>query len=449
MDDVKHHSSRPQRDFRVPASNAWAHAWKMAAVAAVIGLVLAGAGFSLDSKRFAFSWLLGFVTVLTMALGSFFFVLIQHLTGAGWSVTVRRASEFFAAGMIVVPLLALPNLLGKDVLWPWWKHGEEQHVAHAQEGHRAEPAAAPHGHAPGIVKHEGGEHHTPQHAAHGRIIAKKHAYLNSSFFYIRALIYLLIWGWITERFFRYSTAQDRDGDPRWTVKLQRFAPGATFLFALTLTFAGFDWVMSLEPTWFSTMFGVRVFASSAVLGLALNIMLTLGLRRSGVVGDEISVEHYHDVGKLMFGFLVFWAYVSFCEFMLIWYAAIPEETSYYHHRWDFPMWRTVSISIVVLKFIAPFFLVMSRNAKRNLGLLGLGAGWIVTMHFVEMYYWVMPYFAEGGDVPLSATGLMTDVACVLACVGTYLAVVFKRMLGHPVIPVKDPRLARSLNFVNA
>jgi hypothetical protein len=458
VDDVKHHStSGPGGDFRVPANNVWAQAWKMAAVVAAIGLVVAIFGYTLDSKRFAFSYLVGFFTVLTMGLGSVFFVLIQHLTGAGWSVTVRRASEFFVGGMVIVPLLALPNLLSLDRLYPWWQHGHGQDVAHAQERHEADPPRAPlgrrattahpaHGEDASAAAH--GDHHTPQHAQHAGIILKKLPYLNSIFFFIRAVLYLLAWLWIGERFFRYSTAQDRTGDPAWTVRLQRFAPPAAFVFALSLTFAGVDWVMSLEPTWFSTMFGVRVFAASAVLGLALNVMLCLGLRRAGLVDREINTEHFHDLGKLMFGFLVFWAYITFCEFMLIWYAAIPEEVSYYHHRWDFPMWRTISISLVVIKFIGPFFLIISRNAKRNLGLLGLGAGWIATMHLVEMYWFVMPYFS-GKDVPLSATGLMTDIACILFCVGAYLAVVFKRMLNHPVIPLRDPRLSRALNFVNA
>jgi hypothetical protein len=166
------------------------------------------------------------------------------------------------------------------------------------------------------------------------------------------------------------------------------------------------------------------------------------------VDEAINVEHFHDLGKLMFGFLVFWAYISFSEFMLIWYASIPEETMYYHFRWDHPWWRNVSVAIVVSKFIIPFFLVMSRNAKRNLGLLGLGAGWIVVMHLVEMYYWVMPYYREG-EFPFSVVGFATDIGCVFACVGLYLAVVFRRMLNHPVIPLRDPRLHRALGFVNA
>ena len=145
---------------------------------------------------------------------------------------------------------------------------------------------------------------------------------------------------------------------------------------------------------------------------------------------------------------MFWAYISFSEFFLIWYAAIPEETLYFQRRWDTDSWRVVSISLVVVKFIIPFFLIMSRNAKRHLGLLGLGAGCIALLHLVEMYYWVMPHFQEGG-IAFSPTGFITDIGCVLCCVGLYLAVVFRRMLNHPIIPVRDPRLQRAIDFVNA
>jgi hypothetical protein len=453
VSDTNHHNSSNARDYRIPAGAAWAQAWKMAAVVGVLGLAAAAYGYTVDPRRFAFSYLMGFVTVLTIAFGSLFFVLIQHLTGAGWSVTVRRTSEFFVAGIVIVPLLALPNLLGKGELFPWWHHGQEETVAHAQEptrvhvgqAHENAPAA---NHAEAEAQEGEGHGHGPLHALEENTMAKKVPYLNSSFFFIRAVLYFLAWLWLGERLFRYSTAQDASGDPKWTVKLQRLAPGATFVFAITLTFAAFDWIMGLQPTWYSTMFGVRIFAASAVLGLAINILVALGLRNAGVVKNEISVEHLHDLGKLMFAFLIFWAYISFSEFFLIWYAAIPEETVYYHMRWDSESWRMLSVSIVAVKFIIPFFLTMSRNVKRNPGVLGLGAAWIVVMHLVEMYYWVMPYYG-GADVPFTVSGLMTDVGGVLGCVGIYLAVVFRRMLNHPVIPVRDPRLSRALNFVNA
>ena len=409
-------------EYHVPDGSPWARAWKVAAGIGGLGVACAIAGYFVDPRRFAFAYLMGFLTVLTMALGSTFLVLIQHLTSAGWSVTVRRASEFFVAGAIIIPVLALPNLLSLGELYPWW------HLI--PEGH---------GHAVSVG---------PEHALHAATLEKKLGYLNPTFFFVRAVIYMLVWLWLSTRLFSYSTNQDESGDPSWTVKLQRMAPVATISFAFSLNFAAFDWFMSLEPNWYSTMFGVRLFATSAVLAFALNILVTLGFRRAGISKDTIHVEHFHDLGKLMFGFLVFWAYISFSEFFLIWYAAIPEETIYFHRRWDSDSWRMVSVSLVVVKFIIPFFLIMSRNAKRNLGLLGLGAGCIVALHLVEMYYWVMPHFQEGG-IAFSLAGFITDVGCVVACVGLYLAVVFRRMLSHPVIPVRDPRLQRAIDFVNA
>ena len=443
-------------DYRVPDGSPWARAWKVAAAVGGLGVACAIAGYAVDHRRFAFAYLMGFLTVLTMALGSTFFVLLQHLTGSGWSVTVRRASEFFVAGAIVIPVLAFPNLLNLGELYPWWQHHQEAghqerghvvSVAHAQEHAGAHATAGDLGQRAAAVEHGKGQH-GPEHGLHEATLEKKLGYLEPTFFFIRAGAYLLVWLWLSTRLFSYSTNQDASGDPRWTVKLQRMAPVATISFAFSLNFAAFDWFMSLEPNWYSTMFGVRLFATSAVLAFALNILVTLGFRRAGISKDTIHVEHFHDLGKLMFGFLVFWAYISFSEFFLIWYAAIPEETIYFHRRWDTDSWRTVSVSLVVVKFIIPFFLIMSRNAKRNLGLLGLGAGWVVAMHLVEMYYWIMPYFQEGG-IAFSATGFITDLGCVLACVGLYLAVVFRRMLSHPVIPVRDPRLQRAIDFVNA
>jgi hypothetical protein len=441
-------------DYRVPDGSPWARAWKVAAGVGGLGAACAIAGYAVDHRRFAFAYLMGFLTVLTMALGSTFFVLLQHLTGSGWSVTVRRASEFFVAGAIVIPVLAFPNLLNMGELYPWWQHARAQQghvvsVAHAQEHGEAHvtpaehAAAAAHSNGP-----RGNDQHGPEHALHEATLQKKLGYLEPTFFFIRAGVYLLVWLWLSTRLFNYSTNQDASGDPRWTVKLQRMAPVATIAFAFSLNFSSFDWFMSLEPNWYSTIFGVRLFATSAVLALALNILVTLGFRRAGISKNAIHVEHFHDLGKLLFGFLVFWAYISFSEFFLIWYAAIPEETIYFQRRWDTDSWRAVSVSLVVVKFIIPFFAILSRNAKRNLGVLGLGAASVVAMHLVEMYYWVMPHFQEGG-IAFSPSGFITDIGCVLCCVGLYLAVVFRRMLNHPIIPIRDPRLQRAIDFVNA
>ena len=204
--------------------------------------------------------------------------------------------------------------------------------------------------------------------------------------------------------------------------------------------------MSLEPNWYSTMFGVRFFASGAVTSFACIIALTLGWKKAGLVGEEINTEHYHDLGKLMFGFLVFWGYVTFSEFMLIWYAAIPEEVIYFHRRWDDQSWRMLSVAIVVLKFIVPFYVILSRNAKRNYGLIGFGALWILGMHLIEGYYAVMPYYQPFQSIQWG--GVWIEIGCVMATVGVYLTYVLQKMRKHSLIAVGDPRLSRALNFQN-
>jgi hypothetical protein len=447
------------RSFRIPAGSVWDNAWKMSAALAVLGVIVAVAGAMMQSDRFPFSYLYAFVTVMTLWLGSVFFVLIQHLTAAGWSVSVRRASEFFVSGVIVLPFLFLPLLTQLDKLYPWWSN-DHSGTAHAQEHHEA--GKAPHderhvvrGTAESISNSENsaalgrGQHesHEAHHVIEGEIMAKKVPYLNHTFFFIRLFVYFGIWLWLGLTLFGKSVAQDRTGDKQLTVQLQRFSTYATFLFAMSLTFAAFDWIMSLEPGWYSTMFGVRIFASSAVTSFAVVILTTLGYKRAGLVGDEINTEHFHDLGKLMFGFLIFWAYISFGEFFLIWYAAIPEETVYYHRRWDDNSWRMISVSIVVLKFIVPFYLTMSRNAKRNNAMIGFGAAWIVGMHLVEMYYWIMPYYRP--FQPVQWAGIWLEAGCVMATLGVYLTYVLFRMRQHSLIAVGDPRLQRALDFQNA
>ena len=341
----------------------WAGAWKIFAGIGVLGLVGAVIGFMANPRRFAFSWMFAFVTILAIALGSIFFILIQRLTSAGWSVTVRRTAEFFAYGILALIPLFIPILFSMGHLFPWLgHHGENDgRGTHGAGGLGAVTLVAPayaqtggggHTGNPGHDKNDpqvdkgtgttshdgehGGKGGLPddkplghagigsepysnntaaqmhaQHEAHaqihGELLAKKSGYLNKNFFYIRAILYFLIWTFLAVRLFAYSAQQDTTKDPQLTVRAQRFAPAATMLFALSLTFAAFDWIMSLEPTWFSTIFGVYYFATGVVSSLAIIILVTLALRTSGPLDGAVTVEHYHDLGKLMFGFLVFWA----------------------------------------------------------------------------------------------------------------------------------------------
>lgn len=455
-------STTLRKPILIPADNPWANRWKVAAGFGLLGIIMAGIGASMDPHRFAFSWLYAFACVMTMALGATFVCMIQHLTASGWSITVRRSAEFYSRGLWILIPLFIPVVLSASTLYPWWDQasGHGGHgTAHAQAPEHAAPADAHAAHAgqeaavPGAEEHgaaHGGGHHDPEHAAHAAVLEKKLGFLDAGPFWLtRMVIYFLVWWWLGGWILGLSTRQDVTGDKQLTVQMTRRSTYGTILYALSLTFAGFDWIMSLEPNWFSTMFGVRIFASGAVLGFAMVILTTKSLKANGVIGNEVNVEHFHDLGKLMFGFLIFWAYISFSEFFLIWYAAIPEETIYFHRRWDYTNWRYISMAIVGLKFILPFYLVMSRNVKRHAAGLVLGAGWLFLMHFVEIYYWIMPYAAPHQDLAVTGTGALLDLGCVLATVGIYLAYVFRLMTKHSVVAVNDPRIERALEFVNA
>jgi hypothetical protein len=204
--------------------------------------------------------------------------------------------------------------------------------------------------------------------------------------------------------------------------------------------------MSLEPTWFSTIFGVVIFAIATLVSYAVIILVTLALKNAGPLEGAVTIEHYHDLGKLMWGFLIFWGYVSFAQFMLIWYAALPEETTFFHNRWDYAPWMTVSTIIILGNFCVPFFWLISRNFKRNLGRLQIGCWVILAMHLVDVYWYVMPNFHLGSE---GFTFHWMDLACLLACTGVYGAFVFHRMTKFPLVPIGDPRLERSLHFLNA
>lgn len=455
------------------AGTGWANLWKVAAGVGVLGLAGAGAGFAADAQRFTYSYLFAFTVFLTVSVGATFFVLLQHLTNAGWSVTVRRTAEFFMSALPIFALLFLPIAANIDKVLPWWNpsHHEapaaHEAPAHAEGGH----GEGGHGeHAAPAAEHGGGEHgggehgHTPgarlseteiEHQLHAEVMASKDWYLSHGFFTVRAFIYFAFWIFLSQKLFRNSTTQDTTKDLKLTANSQAMAPAATFGLALTTTFAFFDWLMSLLPNWYSTIFGVQLFATTMVAIFSVLVIMAYALRASGVSGKTITTEHFHDLGKLLFGFNVFWAYVSFSQFFLTWYASIPEETVFYHLRWSDGPWKTVSIAIVLLHFVLPFLLLLSRNTKRYFGqqVMVAAAAILLTMHIVEMYWLVMPNYAEARGVgPQMAEALAPhwmDAACFLGVGGVFLAAVFFRMTQHPVVPVGDPRFARSSRFENA
>jgi hypothetical protein len=451
--------SASTNEYRLQGS--LAGAWKIAAAIGVIGI---GAAWALGAgddhgRRFAYSYLFAFVTFLTLAIGSTFFVLIQHVTSAGWSVVVRRIAEFLMSGIMVFVLLFAPIGLHVDTLYGEWSAHGDHGAPHAAPAHGGEQTAAPshgggHGEGPGAPT--AGRPLTQreiEHEAHGELLGKKSPYLNKSFFFARAALFLLAWAFIAWRMLSNSLSQDADKDKEWTRKAQRMAPWAIPVMALTSTFAAFDWYMSLLPSWYSTMFGVYLFAMGMVAFFATLNLVVMWLRKQGVLGEMVTVEHFHDTGKLLFGFNCFWAYIAFCQFFLIWYAGIPEEAEFYHLRWGEGPWKNVSIAIAILHFAVPFVLLMSRNVKRHFSGLASGAALLIVMHVVECYWLILPNYAratgvEPGEAHAFAPHLL-DVLCLVGVGGVYFAAVLWRMSQHPLIAIGDPRLDRSRKFENA
>ena len=389
----------PAGDGLVPKAQAQALGRIFMACAAV-GLALSAAGYLTDPKHFAHSWLVGFVNVWTICMGGLFFTIIHHLTKASWSVGPRRVMEWLSRGLPACAVVFLPILAFSKDLFVWMR---------------------------------------PE-AAHDELIQSKTAYLNQPFFLVRVVVYFGLWILLSAFFAGKSRAQDASGDRTLSERMQARAAPSAVVFALSITFAGFDWLMSLDPHWFSTMFGVYIFAGALVGSHAVLALATLRINKERWGGDVVTTEHQHDVGKYLFAWVVFWAYIGFSQFMLIWYANIPEETIFYRHRWEHG-WSVVSLTLVIGHFVLPFLILLSRTAKRT-GILAIGAVLLLAMHYVDIYWLVMPSFSHHFHPSwIDLGGLLAP----LGLVGTWVS---RRVLVDPVVPMKDPYLAEAMKAEN-
>ena len=378
------------------------------------------------------SWLQNWIFVLEISLGAFFFVIIQHLTRAGWSVAVRRPAEVIASNLNWLWVGFLPigilMLLGKTAhLFPW--SDLEELAAHA-------PAEA--------------------HLVEGKV-----AYLNVPFFLIRSACYLVVWAVLATYFLRGSLRQGSDSGGGSTLRMQRMAAPAAILFGVTTSFAAFDWIMSLSPGWFSTMFGVYFFAGTVTCGFSALIITCILLQRNGRLVNVISNEHYQDMGKLLFGLgMVFWAYIGFSQYMLIWYANIPEETGWFLAR-QFGGWGLFSIVLLLGHFCIPFLFLISKHPKRNWRTLVFAAMWMMFFGWLDVYWLVMPviphdlatfdtYDAAAEAYAHVGTGLLNPVNWLLLAgmLGIFTWFTIGRLRSHPLICKSDPWMDESLHFEN-
>lgn len=393
---------RPEQ-AAIPPGHPWTRLPAAGGAGAVLGAAACAVLGAADPKQFVFSWLVSFLFFLSLAIGALFFVLVQYATQGGWGIVVRRIGETVFATIPVMAALFLPLLPGLHHLYEWS--------------------------VPGATERD-------------VLLHWKAPFLNVPFFLARAALYFGCWSAIAVLYYRRSRSQDATGDPAVSVRLRRLAGPALVVLALTQTFAAFDWIMSLTPHWYSTIFGVYFFAGAFVGFIALLSVVSVVMRRVGLLDTVISAEHLHDIGKLLFAFTAFWAYIAFSQFFLIWYANLPEETIWYRARLE-GSWETVSLLLMAGHFAAPFFYLMGRAIKRRGATLAVGGAWLLAMHYVDLYWQVMPTLHPGGVRPSAL-----DLAAFVAVGGAFLAAATWLMRRQALVPLRDPRLAESLAFEN-
>ncbi|MGD9688605.1 MAG: hypothetical protein AB7K52_03420 [Phycisphaerales bacterium] len=351
-----------------------------------------------------FSYHAGAIIALGLCLGPLGVVLMFHLVDSGWSVTLRRQFEN-AATLIWAPMILLiPTVIvGGSNLFHWM--------------------------------HPGGD----------PVIAAKSTYLNPVFFYIRFAVYFAIWGYLAFRMFSLSRLQDQTGD-KWLSNKAKFTSAWGMLaFALSVAFAGFDLIKSLDPHWFSTMFGVYFFAGNMIAGLSLMTVLIYLIRSTGKLEGLVTAEHSHDMGKLMLGFTIFWAYIGFSQYFLIWYANIPEETAYMTVRSQ-GGWETLGKLMMFGHFLGPFIVMLFRDVKRS-WLLAVVGVWMIAMHCVDIFWLVRPIPFVNDPADKMHLGLV-DLAGVVGPVLLLVGLLLWRVGASPLIPLQDPRLGEAMEHKN-
>ena len=371
---------------------------------AIVGAVLSLLGAIFQPHQFAYSWFFGFYYFFTILAGSLFWVLLHYVCNGSWDILIRRIWENLTAlfpllFVLFLPLLLIPAL--RDTLWGWMA---------------LSPAA----------DHE---------------LANVSGYLNQPFFYIRVILYIGYFIGVSLYYRNGSVQQDTDGNPVGSYRRHIHSYFAMVVFGIIETLAAWDWFSGLDWHWTSSLFGVYHFAVCAQAGMAACLVIMAWMQSHGLLA-RLNREHYHLAGKLLFGFTIFWAYTAFGQFLLIWYANIPDESIFYndHNRY---LWKYVTYFLIVGKFMFPVIYLLAQDTKRSLRPLVTIAVWILFMHAVEMYWFIGPFAHPHSIVP----SWQDPVA--LATIGSILGYAYIRiMAGASTFPVRDPRLAECLTVTN-
>lgn len=362
-------------------------------IVGVVFTLLLAAGLFLDRAQFFRSYLFAFSFWAGISLGSLALLMLQHLTGGGWGLVIRRVLEASTRTLPLIAILFLPILLGAHSIYSWTHHEE-------------------------IAKHP--------------VLAEKAKYLNLSFFTVRAAIYFAIWLALAFFLNRWSLMQDRTADRRFTKRMSVLSGPGLVLFVFTVTFASVDWFMSLDPEWFSTIYGFIFVAAWSLSALAFTIAVMAALSKSEPMSNIVGQSHFHDLGKLLLALVMLWSYFAFSQFLIIWSGNLPEEIRWYHPRLH-GAWGAIALAVIVLHFAFPFLFLLSRSFKRNAGKLVIVAVLVLVMRLFDLFWMIAPNFT-GEHFHIS----WMDVVAPIGMGGLWLGVFAWTLTKRPLIPINDP-----------
>lgn len=369
---------------------------KRALIVGGVALVLCFAGWLIDPRQFFHSYLLGYLLWIGVALGSASLLMIHHLAGGDWGFVIRRCLE---SGLRTIPLLfvlMLPLLLGLKELYSWAR--------------------------PEVVEADA-------------ILQHKAVYLNIPFFLARTAIYFIIWGLFAHFLSKLSAEQDRTGEPGIARKLEVISGPGLAVMGLTITFSAVDWVMSLDPHWFSTLFGFIFMVGNVLTTLAVMICVLAYLGDRKPLAGLLKPSHFHDLGNLMMAFVILWAYMALSQYLIIWSGNLPEEITWYIDR-TATGWVVVGVVLVVFHFAVPFLVLLSRQTKRSVESLVRVAAFLLVMRFIDLLWTVAPTLHHE-QFHVS----WMDLAAPIGIGGLWLAGFIRGLKEQPLLPLKDPRRA--------
>jgi hypothetical protein len=372
-------------------------------IAGALGIALTVAGVMMSGgtlDRFYQAYLVAYTFWMGVALGSMGLLMVQHLSGGVWGIVLRRPLEAAVRTIPFMAVLFLPIVFGMGSLYHW--------------SHADVAAADP-------------------------IISQKALYLNTPFFLVRQVIYFVVWSWMGHLLTKWSTEHDRTGNPHLVAKMARLSGGGLVVYFLTVTFAMVDWTMSVNPHWFSTIWGMLYIGGQGLSAFAFGIVVLVMLSQTAPLDKVLTTHHFHDLGKFLFAFLMLWAYLSFSQYLIIWSANLPEEITHYLNRWD-NNWKYLSVFIIVGHFIVPYALLLSRDLKKNAGKLQVIATWIVCARVADYYWHVAPEFHPAGF-----TFSVLDIALPLALGGIFISLFLSQLTGRSLLPVNDADLEKALH----